>query len=185
MRISKVAVVAATSIMLSGTVHADQAGDPKALAKAQFMLRQMSGELDAARAENNLLKTDLESLKARKSSTDGALAKSREQLQDLQGRLDQTLAEKQKADETLAERGHQLERCSVKNAKLYDLNTDLLKRYADKGMVDVLTRREPLTGFKKIEMENLVQDLQDKLDEQRYLAGQTARLADDASLVTR
>jgi len=63
--------------------------------------------------------------------------------------------------------------CTVKNAKLYDLNVELLKRYADKGVVDVVTGREPLTGLKRVELDNLVQDLQDKLDEQRVSAAQT------------
>lgn len=175
----KIAVLMAVGLVYSPGARADPAVDPKALAKAQFMLRQVAGELDAAKTENAALKTELASLKAKKSGVEGALAKSTGRVEELQARLDEALAAKQKTEETAADRGRQLDQCSGKNAKLYDLNSELLRRYADKGLVDVLTHREPLIGLKKVEMENLVQDLQDKLDEQHLSADQDARPASE------
>lgn len=179
MRMRQIAVLAAALVGWSGAADADQAADPKALARAQFMLRQMSSELEAARAESTRLKAELESLKAKKSSADGALAKSKGLVEDLQAKLDQTLAEKQRIDEVAADRGRQLDQCTAKNVKMYDLNVELLKRYANKGVIDVMVTREPLTGLKKVEMENQVQDLQDKLDEQRLSSGQNPDVASE------
>jgi len=167
-------VVVPILIVLSGTARAEQEIDPKALAKAQFMLRQMSSERDALQGENARLKTEREALKAKKTSTDGALSKSRENLRTMQENLDKTLAEKKEAEAIVAERGRQIEQCTIKNTKLYQLNGELLKRYADKGMMDAMARREPFTGFKKVEMENLLQEMQDKLDEQRVLTDAAA-----------
>lgn len=145
---------------------ADQA-DPKALAKAQHMLRQISSERDALQAEISQLKTELEGLKAKKTNSDGALVKTKEALREIQENLDKTLAEKQMLETSAAERGRQLEQCTIKNTKLYELNGELLQRYAKKGVMDAVAKREPFTGLKKVEMENLLQELQDKNDEQR------------------
>lgn len=163
-------------LVLSGVARAEQEVDPKALAKAQYMLRQMSTEREALQSENARLKADLDALKAKKTSTDGALSKSKETLRDAQDNLDRTLAEKQQAEELATGRGRQLEQCTIKNTKLYEINGELLQRYTNKGVMDALARREPFTGLKMVEMENLVQDLHDKLDAQRVVT-ETERVA--------
>ena len=165
-------------VLLSSMAQAEQA-DPKALAKAQFMLRQLSSERDALQAENAQLKADLGTVKAKKTSSDGALVKSKETLREIQENLDKTLAEKQVAEASAAERGRQVEQCTTKNTKLYQLNSELLQRYASKGVMDAMARREPFTGLKKVEMENLIQDLQEKLDEQRVPTDHGARASDE------
>ncbi|MCI0749540.1 MAG: hypothetical protein L0Y32_03190 [Nevskiales bacterium] len=164
--------------VMAGVARADST-DAKALAKAQFMLRQLSGERDALQSENAKLKAELEALKAK---SDGAQRKSREtttalsgRLEETQALLDRTLAEKGQLEQTATERGQQLEQCATKNARLHELNSELLQRYADKGVFDALVQREPLTGLKQVELENRVQDLQDKLDEQRVVTGQTSQ----------
>lgn len=167
-------MVVMSLLVLSGAARAEQEVDPKALAKAQHMLRQMSTEREALQSENARLKADLDALKAKKTSTDGALSKSRETLRDVQDNLDRTLAEKQQTEELATRRERQLEQCTIKNTKLYELNGELLQRYANKGVMDAVARREPFTGLKKVEMENLLQDLQDKLDAQRVMTEQVA-----------
>lgn len=153
-------------VLVSNLAHAEQA-DPKALAKAQHMLRQMSSEREAMQAQIAQLKTELETLKAKKTSSDGVLVKTKESLREIQENLDKTLAEKQTFEASAADRGRQLEQCTIKNTKLYELNGELLQRYARKGVMDAMAKREPFTGLKKVEMENLLQELQDKNDEQR------------------
>ena len=166
--------------LLSNIAGADQA-DPKALAKAQHMLRQISGERDALQAEIVQLKTELGTLKAKKTNSDGALVKTKETLREIQENLDKTLAEKQVFEASAVQRGRQLEQCTIKNTKLYELNGELLQRYASKGVIDAMTRREPFTGLKKVEMENLLQELQDKNDEQRVHTDTAVYASDEAS----
>lgn len=167
-------------VLLSSMARAEQA-DPKALAKAQHMLRQISGERDALQAEITQLKAELGTVKAKKSNSDGALVKSKESLREIQENLDKTLAEKQVAEASATERGRQLEQCTIKNTKLYELNGELLQRYANKGVMDAMARREPFTGLKRVEMENLLQDFQSKLDEQRVSTQQGVRAPGEAS----
>ena len=141
MALFKYASVVVTSlILLSSMARAEQV-DPKALAKAQFMLRQLSSERDALQAENAQLKADLGAVKAKKTSSDGALVKSKETLREIQENLDKTLTEKQVAEASAAERGRQVEQCTIKNTKLYQLNSELLQRYASKGVMDAIVAR--------------------------------------------
>lgn len=177
---SNVIILVISLFLIAPSAQAEQA-DPKALAKAQHMLRQLSSERDALKAENAQLKADLDALKTKKSNSDGALVKSKETLRDVQENLDKTLADKQAAEASATERGRQLEQCTIKNTKLYELNGELLQRYASKGVVDAMARREPFTGLKKVEMENLLQELQDKNDEQRVSTEQAARASEHAS----
>lgn len=167
-------------VLLSSMARAEQA-DPKALAKAQHMLRQISSERDALQAEIAQLRADLGTLKAKKTNSDGALVKSKETLREVQANLEKTLSEKQIAEASAAERGRQLQQCAIKNTKLHELNNELLQRYARKGVMDALARQEPFTGLKKVEMENLLQELQDKNDEHRISLDQAARIAGEAS----
>jgi chromosome segregation ATPase len=55
------------------------------------------------------------------------------------------------------------EDCEGKNVKLVGIGNELLDLYQAKGPLTGLLEREPLTQIKRVELENLVQDYQDKL----------------------
>jgi chromosome segregation ATPase len=57
----------------------------------------------------------------------------------------------------------------AKNAELYRLGQELLKLYDSKDMFDVLRAGEPITGLKRVEYENLMQDYDDKLRANRVV----------------
>jgi len=71
----------------------------------------------------------------------------------------------------LADKSITLERraadLQMKNAALFKLGNDILKRYERFGLGDALAAKEPFTGITRVKLENLVQDYQDKLIEQR------------------
>ena len=54
-----------------------------------------------------------------------------------------------------------------KNLALFKLANEILKRYERFGLGDALAAKEPFTGVARVKLENLVQDYQDKLAEQR------------------
>lgn len=54
--------------------------------------------------------------------------------------------------------------CREKNTKLAAISMELTNSYQQKGVVDVLTTSEPLTQLKKVELEKLVQEYQDRID---------------------
>lgn len=54
--------------------------------------------------------------------------------------------------------------CEKKNAQLYQISTELMEKYRDKGIFSVLLLAEPFTQLKKIKMQNLMQEYQDKAE---------------------
>jgi len=54
--------------------------------------------------------------------------------------------------------------CREKNTKLAAISMELTDSYQQKGVVDVLKTSEPLTQLKKVELEKLVQEYQDRID---------------------
>lgn len=67
----------------------------------------------------------------------------------------------------LAQRSQAVGVCEQKNAKLYQLNREILTQYRDKGFLDALAQTDPLTGIKAVQVENLLEEYRDKLDTQR------------------
>ena len=55
----------------------------------------------------------------------------------------------------------------VKNLALFKLGNEILTRYERFGLGDALAAKEPFTGIARVKLENLVQDYQDKLADQR------------------
>jgi chromosome segregation ATPase len=50
-----------------------------------------------------------------------------------------------------------------KNAELFKIGTEILNRYAGMGIGEAMTAREPFIGYKRVQLQNIVQDYQDKL----------------------
>jgi chromosome segregation ATPase len=166
--------MSATLVVTPVAAWAADAEDQKA-ARIQRMLRQVSQERDAAQAEVAKLKAEIEELNrkhtgARKNS-DAALAKTRESIAVLNVDMQQTTqnlrrmeSEKSLLQETVVGQAQQLEACESNNVKLLQVNRELLGQYESKGFFDSLMQREPITGLKGVELENIVQDYQDRLD---------------------
>jgi chromosome segregation ATPase len=57
--------------------------------------------------------------------------------------------------------------CEAKNAELFKIGNEILGRLERVSFGDVLARNEPFTGIKRVELQNLVQDEQDKLLDQK------------------
>lgn len=60
-----------------------------------------------------------------------------------------------------------LSTCETKNVELYKVGNEILTHYAEMDIGDVMAAREPFLGFKRVELQNLVQDYQDKLLDQK------------------
>lgn len=68
---------------------------------------------------------------------------------------------------SVAQRGQALGSCETKNAKLYELNMEILTQYRDKGPLDALFQADPITGVKSVQVGNMLEEYRDKLDAQR------------------
>jgi hypothetical protein len=59
-----------------------------------------------------------------------------------------------------------------KNAELFRIGNEILRRYERFGLGDALTSREPFVGITRVKLENQVQDYQDKLLNQKIKPGE-------------
>jgi chromosome segregation ATPase len=57
--------------------------------------------------------------------------------------------------------------CEGKNAKMFQVATEILSRYEKMSVGEAIRAREPFLGLKRVELENLAQEYQDKLLDQR------------------
>lgn len=55
----------------------------------------------------------------------------------------------------------------AKNDAMYKIGTEVLSRYEKFGLGDALTAREPFVGITRVKFENLIQDYQDKLMDEK------------------
>jgi len=166
-------------LVVAGTAAAADVEEQKVLAKAQRMLRQMSLERDAAQAESAKLKAELEQMNRKlagvKKSSEAALAKSQESntalnenLQQTAQKLHQAESEKNQLQEMVNGQAELIQSCESKNTELVQVNRELLDRYQKKGFFDALLQREPLTQLKRVEIENVVQEYQDRIDQMEF-----------------
>ncbi len=117
---------------------------------------------EAARAELAATVASLEKqLAEQKTSNEAALAAAQlntkqrdEQQSQLQRRHDAQVA--------------QVGECSAKNERLVRLSGELLERYRNKSVSDVMKQRDPVLGLGDVQMFNLVQEYRDKADAERF-----------------
>jgi chromosome segregation ATPase len=182
-------------------------GDSSQAAKAQYLLRQISAERDAARAENAKLQAEIEELQEKldkaesrqtrleKSldSTGDVLDKYKENSEKLRERIlkdrERTLELVEKFKDTikvlrtiehdkstlqasLDQREQRLQECEAKNLKMYQANLDLLDQYENKGAWDALMQKEPVTGLKRVEVENIVENYKNLLNRSSFANAQ-------------
>jgi DNA repair exonuclease SbcCD ATPase subunit len=71
-------------------------------------------------------------------------------------------ADAKQLDTVLKQMRPDLQSCEAKNAALYKIGEDVLDLYDKKDFFDLVTR-EPITKLKRVELENTIQDYEDKL----------------------
>lgn len=170
--------------LLAAPAFAQQAPDKAAqaaVAKAQYMLRQISGEKAVLEQKNQELQKQIDAL------TKKATVLEKEQKLTEQGKekmSDQVtgikekyialvnkynelraayIAEKQggqKAGLKMEERDAFIRQCVENNKKLFTINQEILGKYEGKGFWDVFNQKEPFTGLSQVKIENLVQEYQ-------------------------
>jgi len=57
--------------------------------------------------------------------------------------------------------------CEVKNLKLYGYAQDVLQAYRKKGVWAALSQKDPVLGFREVDIENVVQEYQVKFASQK------------------
>ncbi|TNC82160.1 MAG: hypothetical protein C9356_05760 [Oleiphilus sp.] len=158
----------------------------KGLAKAQYMLRQSISEKTALQKQLAELKSEMESKDKELSLANKDLKKANARIDKLKGnigvwqgeydelkqrlsetrrKLGEALAYGNTQDERFAIQTDNFELCRENNIKLASINQELVAAYQDKSAMDALKQRDPFFGLKAVEVENLVQDYQYRIED--------------------
>lgn len=146
------------------TVQAQSADDKKVLTD---QLEAMTKEAKA----NKLAAKAVDELKSQVARQDKEIAQLNEAMESCRQAAE--VARNKEADRAkLADQAViELERLvadrQAKNLALYKIATEILQRYQQFSLGDALTAREPFVGITRVKLENLVQDYQDKLLNER------------------
>ena len=172
-------------LLLPGLVAADDTMK-KALAKAQFMLRQANAEkvkvqaqLSEARKEsdslaeqNKALEKDLGKANKKIDKLKNTLGIWKEKYGELKGMLGDTrtkLGESRRYGQLQTNKftiqTENFDLCLANNQKLYEVNLELLDLYKNKSAFDAIKQREPITGLSQVQIENLSQDYRFKIED--------------------
>ena len=137
----------------------------------QAALQQRARELEV---------TSTRQQSASKDTTD-ALERSRTQLQELIGKFRETAATLQSVETDrdqvkakLTAREREFKSCVDRNAGLYFLNDEILRRLEDHSMWSSLKEKEPFTKISRTRLENLIDDYRDRVEELRIAKQSTA-----------
>lgn len=181
------AALALLAGVLPAWAQAPADGAQKALARAQYLLRQQTAEKTALQAQLDELKKQLAAAQQELASARAGAASRQQDLQrklaasvdaererargdaarlaQLRRQLQESVANGETLQARLDTQKQNFKLCYANNRKLHDLNLELVELYENKGVVDALRQREPITGLKRVEVENLVQDYRYKLED--------------------
>jgi predicted nucleic acid-binding Zn-ribbon protein len=162
-------------------VTAERANLEKENAKLKEEVDQLKKDNAKLQAARGALEGRAKALEAVATRGDGAgkaaqeqLERGRVQMQELITRFRETTQtlrdveiERTAAKTRLGERERELKVCVDRNAGLYNLNTEVLNSFENRGVWSSLTEREPFTKLKRIELENLIDGYKYRADELR------------------
>lgn len=90
-------------------------------------------------------------------------ASLRQQLEQAQAALQAAQEQGRQAQAAVAATASTLQACNAKNVELIKLGYEILDRYKRADLDDVLARKEPFTGLKRVQIQNLAQGYEDRL----------------------
>jgi DNA repair exonuclease SbcCD ATPase subunit len=146
----------------------------KQLANAERKNKNLEAEIKKVNAEKIALETKLQQTQAQLETTQKNLA-------DLKTLHNQALVDLKFNDNqrktlstNLAQTTKAVNDCEVKNAKLHQFGTELIQIYDKPSTYEAAMRQEQFFQLKRVELENILQDKQDKLDDARFVDQKSA-----------
>ena len=136
-------------------------------------------------AKSKSLQAQLHKEKREKAALEDTLSKTQTSLQETEKNLSEMIANYNQAQEdlsindkqrktqlaNLAETKKALHDVEAKNQKLYTYGLDLIRIYDDPDAFERMLRKESFTKIKRVELENILQDYNDKIDAERISVG--------------
>lgn len=123
--------------------------------ESRAALEAAQRDLEAARAKIAQLTVKSDELGKRLGETET----QRKDLESQGNALTQRLGQQR---EIIARQAQSMQVCQDNNAKLYAVSQELLDRYHRKGVWDALLQKEPVTGLREVQMQNILQEYEDR-----------------------
>ncbi len=179
----KIILLLITIAPLFGISHQAMAQSKEALAKAQYMLRQLNAEKITLQQENAKLKQEIEALKKdnekqlsksqqgnkKLSNTVDALKSRNSQMREMilqaNDKFRDMQVQQKNQGQLINQYSEKLSLCIANNKELFDVNTEMLEKYQKKGVWKALAKAEPFTKLQKVKIENLIQDYQYRIED--------------------
>jgi chromosome segregation ATPase len=139
----------------------------KNLASAEKRNRTLEGEKTKLIAEKTALTEKFAQTEATLATTEKNLADLNAQYKQAQEDLKFNDNQRKTLSGNLAQTTKSLNQCVEKNGKLHQFGTDLIKIYDKPSSYEAAMRKETFFQLKRVELENLLQEQQDKLDEEK------------------
>jgi chromosome segregation ATPase len=146
----------------------------KDLDGAKADLAGMTKERDALKAHAGGSAAVLAQLTASKNAAEKNLEVSKQRTEELVGRfremassLKDVEADRNRFHKQLDERNAAFDKCAVDNLSLYEINSDLLKRYEQVGLFTRASASEPFTRITRTRIENLADEYRSRAEELR------------------
>ena len=117
--------------------------------------------------EKTVLVEKVATLEKKLAEEQKLLAEEKKSLIEAHLHLDQEAEKKKSLEQNLSTRSKALEVCETKNKMLYQYHVDLINRAQNRGSLSVLLEKEPVLGFKRVQIENLMEEYRDKIDDQK------------------
>jgi len=133
--------------------------------RLQARLKETNLDLESTERKSDRNSQLLELTQERLARTEDTLREGIERLRETSAELFETQRAKAQLEAELAETEAELDDSERKNLKLYEANVELLELYRKKGPVTALFQREPVTGLKSVEIENVLQEYRIKLED--------------------
>lgn len=143
---------------------------------AQKKLTTAEGKVRSLGAELTKTQTEKAALDAQLTQTKATLEKTQTNLTDLTAQHKKALADlafndgqRKTLSTNLADTTKSLNTCEDKNGKLYAYGKELVQIYDNPTLYESVMRKEKFFQLKRVELENILQNQQDKLDEARFV----------------
>jgi chromosome segregation ATPase len=153
-------------------LQASQAPDVATIEALRAQLQTLKGGSGESAADKAKNAAALAALKKQLAARNAALANSQSAYQAASSAAGAATQENTALKAELATTNSSLSTCTAKNTQLYTLSNQILDAYSHKDdLFGTIADREPFTGLKRVQLENIVQDDQDKIYDNKYTPG--------------
>ncbi len=142
-----------------------QLAEDKAATELELGESRKKADAESRRAAS--LGKELSTLRGARDVLAAKLVETEAELRRTQEQQRATEAEGKRLQSALAAEKQQLASEIERNQEMHKVSAEVLGLYENKSCFDSTFQNEPLTGLKRVEIENAVEDLRDKLDSQR------------------